>query len=127
MLRVEIALVVIAILIMWIRPSIAFATAERIEQRFSALARRRTRSAVLVGFSALVLRAALLPLEPVPEPIVHDEFGYLLAADTFAHGRVTNPTPPMWEHFETFSILMKPTYQCFGQPGQGLLLAFGKV
>jgi hypothetical protein len=80
-----------------------------------------------VAFAALALRAALLPVEPVPEPIIHDEFGYLLAADTFAHGRLTNPTPPMWQHFETFSILMKPTYQCFAQPGQGMALALGKL
>jgi len=33
----------------------------------------------------------------------------------------------MWEHFETFSILMKPTYQCFAQPSQGMMLALGKV
>ena len=94
---------------------------------FSRLAQRRTLAVIAVGVTALALRAAVLPIEPIPEPIVHDEFGYLLAADTFAHGRLTNPTPPLWEHFETFSILMKPTYQCFAQPGQGMMLAFGKV
>src|SRR5690348_5162823 len=127
MLRIETGLIVLALLIALVWPTLGRSWFEAIEGRLKALANRRALSVVLIGVAALCLRAAILPVEPIPEPIVHDEFGYLLAADTFAHGRVTNPTPPMWEHFETFSILMKPTYQCFGQPGQGLLLAFGKI
>lgn len=127
MLGTESALLGLAILIAWIYPSLGSSWLEAAEWRFSALARRRALAVVLVGATALALRLAVLPVEPIPEPIVHDEFGYLLAADTFAHGRLTNPTPPLWQHFETFSILMKPTYQCFAQPGQGMILALGKV
>lgn len=127
MLRIETALLGVAILIAWVYPSLGSRWFEGMELKFSALARRRSLAVILVGATALALRLAVLPVEPIPEPIVHDEFGYLLAADTFAHGRLTNPTPPMWEHFETFSILMKPTYQCFAQPGQGMMLALGKV
>jgi hypothetical protein len=81
----------------------------------------------VVGLTALTVRAALLPILPVPKPGVPDEFGFLLAGDTFAHARLTNPTHNMWIHFETSSIIQKPTYQTFAPPGQGLMLAAGQL
>lgn len=125
--RIETALVLSSLFIAAIYPSLGSQWFDRIERTVSQLAQRRALSVAFIGIAALLLRISLLPVEPIPKPVVHDEFGYLLAADTFAHGRLTNPTPPMWEHFETFSILMKPTYQCFAPPAQGMVLALGRV
>ncbi len=69
----------------------------------------------------------LLPLFPIPKPYVHDEFSYLLMADTFAHGRVANPVPPEWKHFEAEYVLLQPSYASQYQPGQGVALAVGQL
>ena len=80
----------------------------------------------LFGLST-VLRLALLPLEHVPMPLYHDEFSYLLGADTFFHGRLTNPTPPVPIALETIHIDMWPTYQSMYLPGPALILFLGKL
>jgi hypothetical protein len=77
--------------------------------------------------AAIVLRLALIPVLPVPIPFINDEFSHLLLADTLMHGRVANPTPRFWEHFESLHIIQQPHYVSNYFPGHALFLAAGRI
>jgi hypothetical protein len=96
-----------------------------IEALWTKIARRRFLSCALVAAVCIALRLALLPVDPIPYPKIHDEFSYLLGADTLAKGRLATPTHPLWRFLESYHINMQPTYVSKYPPGQAAFLALG--
>src|SRR5438132_6956734 len=110
------SLILLAIYFVW-RPA---------RSRPGELRARRHTVIVYITVAVVALAAAMAQTivagEPHP-PWYTDDFGNLLSADTFAHGRLSNPTHPLHRYFETLYILQTPRYASVYPPAQALLLA----
>src|SRR5438477_10541756 len=126
-LALELCLTAICVALAYIRPQLGDKLFTRVEQRISSFGRQQWLAVLAVGLLGLGIRLALLPILPIPQPKVQDEFSYLLLSDTLAHRRLANPTHPMWVHFETFHVNWHPTYASMYYPGYGVFLAVGQL
>ena len=91
------------------------------------LANRRRAAVLSVVLVVLLGRLALMGSLGIPRPGIADEFGYLLIADTLAHGRMSNPTPPIWKPLETIHVFQTPTYQSQYPIGYPAVMALAQV
>jgi hypothetical protein len=106
-----------------------FAPLDRLGRRLLSLlrraARRPTLALLLLAFATTALAAGIGSLLGPPVPHVVDEQSYLLAAETYATGRVAAPPHRLWRHFEANHVLHSPTYASKYPPAQGAALAAG--
>ncbi len=125
-LLVELGLVTLAVLFAQL-PSPAQRSLASITAPFRRLSARPALCFAVIFLTSVAVRLLLLTLQPVPIPLFHDEFSYLLGGDTFFHLRLTNPTPPVPVAFETIHTDLWPTYQSMYMPGPALLLFLGEL
>ncbi|QJW90138.1 hypothetical protein HNV11_12495 [Spirosoma taeanense] len=79
----------------------------------------------LAGYTLFLL--LLLSFVVGAHPFAPEEFSQQLAADTFAQGRLSNPSHPLWTFFETIQVISQPFYASKFPPAQGMFMAFGQL
>ena len=115
------------LVIAWLVPLLGDRSFASIENFFSKVASKRSTCLLFLFLATIGIRLLLLPILSHPQPLVHDEYSYLLQGDMFAHGRLAYPPHPMARYFETFYVTFHPTYSSMYPPAQGAALALGQL
>ena len=124
---VSVSIFLLCLVFAWYRPQFGGSFFNWVEGTGAAIAKRKGLAMILLAAATIAIRLSLLWVLPIPVPRDHDEFSYLLAGDTFAHGRLTNPTHPLWVFFDTIHVNQHPTYMSKYPPAQGAFLAAGEL
>jgi hypothetical protein len=116
-----------AVALALLAPGVVVRAAAPFVRALDTLARTPARAVAVFALLGGLGAFACAVLVQWPTARVHDESSYLLAADTFAAGRLCNPEPPCAVEFEAFHVLTRPVYASKYPSGQGLALALGQV
>jgi hypothetical protein len=123
----ELVVTLLSLLLAFRAPQISLPVYSATLRHLRRIARHPYLSALLVAALPLLLRFVLLPWIPAPQPQIQEEFSYLMGADTFAHGRLANPTHPMAVFFDNIQLIQTPHYASARPPGQAVILCLGEV
>ncbi len=124
---VAIALTAVAVVVAFAAPNVDERFSKHLERLASRIALRRVLCCSLIAATVLAIRVGTLSIWSIPRPRIQDEFSYLLGAETFAAGRLSNPSPKYPRFFEAPHILVTPSFQSRYPPGQAMVLALGKL
>jgi hypothetical protein len=125
--ELELLLTLLSVLGAFLAPQISLPAFRFTMRHLRRAARRPGWAMAFVAALPLLLRAALLAWMPAPQPQIQEEFSYLLGADTFAHGRLANPTHPMAVFFDNMQLIQTPHYASARLPGQAAFLGAGEA
>jgi len=127
MVLFELFLCALAVLLAAVLPGWGRDLFEKSGRGLKSIAANRNASLLVAALLPITIRGLILPIFPPPPPLIADDYSYLFLGDTFASGRLANPSPRGAEHFETNFIFTKPTFSSQYQPAQGLIIALGKI
>ena len=121
----ETAVFLVGLLVLFLWPNGSSRSADKLLAKLAVRAKSAGQVLLVVGLLAGLGNAITTLIQGPPIPVVSDEWSYLLATETFASGRVTNPPSPH-RALVGENTLGIPTYQSKYPPAQGSILALGQ-